>query len=137
MTAGAALAVVGSFLPWLKSGAVGRSSYDILGLVDRLGFAPDGPIRLVVRAWPLMPLVLTVGIVAVWWGRRWAGAGFGVLGGLYAGGLGAAVAGAIPDTHQISVGAAPVVTAVGGAIVIVGSLLALVVRVPSAHANPS
>ena len=135
LSAGATLAVVGSFLPWLSSGTVDRSSYDILGLVDRLGFTPDGPISVVARAWPLMPLMLTVAVVAVWWGWRRVGAAVGGVGGIYACGLGAAVAGAVPDTQHISVGAAPVLTAVGGAVVIVGSLLTLVLGVPSAHAN--
>ena len=70
MTIGAGVAVAGSFGDWLTSGTVGRSSYDILGLVDRLGFAPDGPVGWMVRAWPLMPLLLTAAVVAAWWGRR-------------------------------------------------------------------
>ena len=32
---GSGVAVLGTFLPWLRSGAVDRSSYEIFDLVDR------------------------------------------------------------------------------------------------------
>lgn len=136
MTVGGVVAVGASFADWLRTGTVKRSSYEILGLVDRLGFAPDGPIRILVRAWPLMPLLIAAAVVAAWWGLRHLGAWFGVLGGLYAGALSVAVARAVPDRRLISVTAAPEVTAVGAATVVVGSLLAIWTGVRSAHADP-
>ena len=137
--AGALVAVVASFLPWIRSGAVWRSSYDLLGLIHRLGFAPDGPIRLAVRLWPVMPLLVTVAVVAAWWSEHTAprvvAAVSGCVGGLYAAALGIAVAVAAPDSAELAVSVAPVATAVGGVVTVLGSLLCLAVRVPSADAN--
>jgi hypothetical protein len=128
MTLGGATAVGGSFAVWLRTGAVRRSSYEILGLVDRLGFAPDGPIRTAVRGWPLMPLVVTASVVAAWWGLRQVAAALGIVGGLYAGALGIAIASAVPGHRLVSVTAAPTITAIGAAVQIVGSVLAIAVR---------
>jgi hypothetical protein len=135
MTAGAVVAILASFLRWIRSGEVSRSSYEILGLVHRLGFAPDGPIRIVVRAWPLMPLTITAAVVAAWWGWRLVAVVLGVIGGLYAAGLGGVVAFAVPTSREVGVSSAPAATAVGAAVVVVGSLLCLFLRVPSEDAN--
>ena len=56
--------LVGSFLPWLASGTADRSSYDLLGVVDRLGFSPDGVVGWAVRLWPLLPLLLVVTVIS-------------------------------------------------------------------------
>jgi hypothetical protein len=135
MTVGAVIALVASFLGWVRSGETTRSSYDTLGLVHRLGFTPSGPAKLLVQAWPLMPLLLAIGVVAAWWGWRSAAAVFGCLGGFYAAVLGVVVSTAVPTSRQVGVSAAPAVTAVGGIVVIVGSVLCLGFRVRSAHAN--
>lgn len=55
--------LAGSFLPWLASGSAERSSYDLFGIVDRLGFSPDGAVGWAVRVWPLLPLLLVVTVV--------------------------------------------------------------------------
>lgn len=128
MSVGGLVAVGASFANWLRTGAVERSSYEILGLVDRLGFAPDGPMRTIVRAWPLMPLLMTGAVVTSWWGLRQLGACLGILAGVYAGGLGGIIAAAVPEQQLVSVSAAPAVTAVGAALVIIGSVLAIVLR---------
>lgn len=135
MTVGAIGAVAGSFGDWLTSGRVGRSSYDILGLVDRLGFSPDGALSWLVRGWPLMPLLMTCAVVAAWWPKRWLALVFAIVGGSYAAALGLAVAAAVPERRSISVGAAPALTAVGGALVLLGSLAVVLIRVPSADAD--
>ena len=108
---------------------------DILGLVDRLGFTPDGLIGSLVRAWPLMPLLLVGAVVAAWWRQRLIAIAVGVVGGLYAGALGAVVAVSVPDRRSISVDRAPWVTALGGGLVVLGSLALCFVRVPSADAH--
>lgn len=75
----AALSAVGAclvsatFLPWVRSGSRPRSSYDLLGLLDRLGLAGDGPVAAVVRWWPVVPLLVTAAVVLAWWGHHgWA-----------------------------------------------------------------
>ena len=57
---GSAIALVGTFLPWLASGAVDRSSYDLIDLIERLGFSPDGVVGLATRLWPVVPVLLVV-----------------------------------------------------------------------------
>lgn len=56
--------LVGSFLPWLASGSAERSSYDLFGIVERLGFSPDGVVGWAVRLWPLLPLLLVITVVS-------------------------------------------------------------------------
>ncbi len=132
MTVGAAAVLLGSFQQWLGSGSAGRSSYELLGLVHRLGFAPNGAARTLVRSWPLMPLLLTAGVVAVWWGWRLTGAALGALGAVFAGSIGGVVAFAAPDSSAVVVSNAPAATAIGAMVVVLGSLSVVLVRLPSA-----
>ncbi len=60
---GAAVALIGTFLPWLSSGSVPRSSYELFELVERLGFSGDGPIAWVLRLWVFVPLLLVLSAV--------------------------------------------------------------------------
>lgn len=60
---GAAAALIGTFLPWLASGAVDRSSYELVDLVERLGFAAGGVIDIALNLWPIVPLLLVVSVV--------------------------------------------------------------------------
>ena len=58
-------------MPWLRTGERRRSSYEMFGIVDRLGFSPTGPVGMAIRLWPLMPLLLAaLAAVAAWWGWR-------------------------------------------------------------------
>ncbi len=73
--AGLVLVVVGSFLPWVISGTVKRSSYQIVGVIDRLGIAGDGIIAVLADGWPLLGVLCVTPVVAAalrWW--RTAGA---------------------------------------------------------------
>lgn len=83
MTLGAVTAVWGSFRPWLASGSAERSSYELLGLVDRLGTSST-VLTWAVAAWPLMPLLVVTATVVVWWGRHAVGGVIGAIGGIYA-----------------------------------------------------
>lgn len=76
---GLLLVVAGSFLPWVVSGSVRRSSYAIVGILNRLGVGDDGPIGVLVNNWPLVGVLCMTPVVAAalrWW--RTAGA-LGVL----------------------------------------------------------
>jgi len=76
--AGLVLALVGSFLPWVVSGQVRRSSYAVTGMIDRLGIA-DGVVGSLVAGWPLIGLLCAAPVVAALL-RRWVIAGtMGVL----------------------------------------------------------
>jgi len=64
VAAGSLAALAGSFMPWLTSGSVDRSSYDLLDLLDRLGFASGGAMDIALTIWPVVPLLLVVSIIA-------------------------------------------------------------------------
>lgn len=84
---GLILIVTGSFLPWVTSGSVRRSSYAIVGIVDRLGFADDGPLAVLITGWPFVGALCVVPVIAGilrWW--RTAGV-LGVIYGLVTGAL--------------------------------------------------
>jgi hypothetical protein len=72
--AGLLLVVVGSFLPWVVSGNVRRSSYAVVGVLDRLGIADDGAIGVVLAHWPLIGVLAIAPVVAAAL-RRWRTAG--------------------------------------------------------------
>jgi hypothetical protein len=83
---GAAL-VLATFLPWVRSGSRARSSYDLLGLLDRLGVAGDGVVATLVRWWPLVPLLVTALVVLAWSGRHLPALVAAVLAAVYVGGV--------------------------------------------------
>lgn len=126
VTTGAAIALVGTFLPWLRSGATRRSSYEIFELVDRLGFSPNGVVGWALRLWPLVPLLLIVSAVLQWWQRpeRWVRVRtfLPTLSAFYVGGTSAAVIWA-PDAALFRFGSGPIVTLVGCLAVLAGVTL--------------
>ena len=71
---GLVLALVGSFLPWVVSGQVRRSSYAVTGMIDRLGVAGDGVLGSLVARWPFIGLLCAAPVVAALL-RRWVIAG--------------------------------------------------------------
>ena len=83
--AGLVLVVLGSFLPWVGSGTVRRSSYQIIGIVGRLGIGEGGPLAVLIAAWPYIGVLCMAPVLAAavrWW--RSAGV-LGVLIGLLSG----------------------------------------------------
>lgn len=122
-TCGAAIVLAGSFLPWLDSGARSRSSYDLLDIVDRLGFSPDGVVGWAVRLWPLLPLLLVTTVVTHHLGTStpWlptVRTSLTLVVALYAGTVAVTVARA-PEVALFSVGIGPWVTLVGAVVLVV------------------
>lgn len=129
MAAGAVVVVLGSLLPWLRTGARQRNSYDAFAVAERLGFGPGGAASTGLRWWPLVPLLTATAVVAAWWGWRRAGAALGILAGVYAAGVGVAVATA--DARAgVDVRPGALITAVGGAVLIVASVATGLVSPP-------
>jgi hypothetical protein len=125
MTLGAVATIVGSVLPWVRSGGVERNSYDLFRLVGRLGFAPDGPAATALRWWPVMPLLAVSAVVAVWWAWPRSGGLLGILAAGYAGSVAVAVLLA-PSGGLVDIGAGPAVSAAGALALLVGSCAVLV-----------
>lgn len=62
--------VLGSFLPWVVSGTVRRSSYQIIGVVGRLGIGEGGALAFLIGAWPFIGVLCMTPVVAAairWW----------------------------------------------------------------------
>jgi hypothetical protein len=124
VTVGAAVLLVGTFLTWVRSGATQRSSYDVFDLVERLGFSEGGLVGWGLRLWPLVPLLLVATVITSW--SPFSSAGWTavrvvltLVASLYAGGVALAVMNA-PDVALFTVGPGPVVTLIGGVVMIVG-----------------
>jgi hypothetical protein len=129
MAVGAAVTVVGSLLPWLRTGARRRNSYDALAVVERIGFSPEGAAAQGLRWWPIVPMLAATGVVVAWWGWRRPGGAVGALAGSYAGIIGVAVATA--DAGEfVAIGPGPAVTALGGATLLAGSIATVVISPP-------
>lgn len=120
MAAGAAVTVWGSFRPWLASGSAERSSYEVLGLVDRLGVARPGPLEWAVTVWPLMPLLVVAATALVWWGRPVLGSTIGLVAGAYAA-LVALAVGFAPGDGLVRSLPGTTVTLVGASVLLLGA----------------
>jgi hypothetical protein len=125
MAVGAVVVIVGSLLPWLRTGARRRHSYDLFELVERLGFASTGPVATALRWWPLVPLLAVSAVVAAWWGWPRAGGVVGVVAALYAGAIALAVSLA-PSGRAIDALAGAPVTFLGAGALLGGSVAAIV-----------
>lgn len=129
MAVGGAIVVVGSLLPWVRTGQRRRHSYDLFAVVDRLGLDPGGAAEQALRWWPLVPLLTAAAVVTAWWGWRRVGGVLGAVAGAYAGGIGLVMA-RVDARRIIDVQIGPAITAFGGAVLLLGGLATLVVSHP-------
>lgn len=111
-TVAVAVVLLGVFGPWLLSGASTRSSFEMLDIVERLGFTPSGPVRFVLALWPLVPLIVVSACVINWSGRRRLAAGLGVLGSVYVGAVSMVLLVA-PETSLVRTGWGVIASAAG------------------------
>ena len=125
VTVGGVVALIGTFLPWLRSGSRNRSSYTIFDLVERLGFAPGGVMAWSLRLWPLVPLLLVAGVVTGWLAegdrrllRIHVGVSILIVGWLTATAAGVLLA---PDVALFRIGVGPSVTSIGAVGVGIGT----------------
>jgi hypothetical protein len=120
-TLGGLVALVGTFLPWLRSGTRDRSSYEIFSLVDRLGISQSSVVGWGVRLWPVVPLLLVLAVTLLWFPRRWIGGAAVLVAVAYAGVVSIAVRSASSNS-LITIENGPVVTLVGALILGAGAL---------------
>ncbi|MEO7369453.1 MAG: hypothetical protein ABI949_14720 [Ilumatobacteraceae bacterium] len=120
-TAGAAVALIGTFLPWLRSGTRRRSSFEIFSLVDRLGISQSGVIGWGLRLWPVVPFLFAAAVTLQWFRRRWLTEAAAVVAVVYTGLVAVAVRSA-PTTSLIAIGSGPVVTLVGVLLLAAGAV---------------
>lgn len=123
--------VSGSFLPWLRSGATTRNSYQAGAQLHQLGDL-HGPLNTAYVVWPAVSLTAAVVIVLFCLGRRRGAAGLGLL-------LGAAAAVVAVLTLRLRADGlvrpephGPAVTLCGAALLIVASSVLL----PRARRTP-
>jgi hypothetical protein len=81
---GVVLVLVGAFLPWVRTGRRRRSSFDLVGVADRLGIVPSGVATVAARGWVIVPLLGAVALAALVVGSLRVAAVASVLTGAYA-----------------------------------------------------
>lgn len=137
MTADAIVVLVGSFLPWLRSGTRHRNSYDIFSLVERIGYSPHGPVGWALRAWPVLPVLIIAGGTLLWVRRDVVGAVVMMVAAVYAGAVGIAVRAASPS-GLIAAEYGAWVTLVGAVLLLAGSAITIATNrgVGAPHAAP-
>lgn len=123
VSVGAALMIAGCFLPWLRSGSRTRSSFELFGLLDRLGFAPSGPFAWAVRLWPLVPLLAIIAAIGVWYLAGLRMMVPALLATAYAGGVSLGMR-QIPNSAFVGVGTGPLVTTIGCVLMLAATAVA-------------
>ncbi len=124
---GLALVVLGSFLPWLKSGRVTRNSYETSGTIRRL-IAPTGPAADLFRLWPLLGLVCAVAVALYLFGLVRTGFTLATIASVAAGSAAFVALDASATTYAAVVDTGPTITIAGTAAV----LIAVLVRIATA-----
>jgi hypothetical protein len=121
VTAGGVSTVVAMFGPWVRSGSNYRSSFELVNLIDRLGFAANGPVAAALRSWPCAPLAVIVTIVlANWIGGRVIGL-LALVVGLTIGAVGLAVR-RVPESTLIGSGWGSSLAGIGGLVMVMGAI---------------
>jgi hypothetical protein len=126
-TLGGLVALVGTFLPWLRSGTRDRTSYEIFALVDRLGISQSSVVGWGVRLWPVVPFVLVLAVALQWFPRKWIGGAAVLVAVVYAGVVSNEVRSASSNS-LITIETGPLVTLVGAVILAAGGVIALFTR---------
>ena len=126
--AGVVLLIVGTFLPWVVSGGIGRNIYAVAGVADKLGLFDTGPARAIPNAVSLLgPACLLPVVLALLRLRRTAAViaiAFGTLGALL--GIAAMIAGGRADALGIQASpTGPGVVLSGGLLLLTAGIVAL------------
>ena len=124
---GLVLTVVGTFLPWMRSGRVRRNSYASAGLLQRL-LGVDGALGGVLNAWPYLGLLCALLVIGFGAGLRRTAALCTVLVGAAAVFVAVYALRASGSREVQHVATGPVVTACGAGVAVVAAVAFLVVQ---------
>ncbi|WP_018683572.1 hypothetical protein [Actinokineospora enzanensis] len=112
---------VGTFLPWFRSGAVLRDSYQVVGVITSLGFLRGDVLELLLYAWFGVVPAITLSVVAYAVGMRRVSATLGA--------ITAIITGTVSGGATVESGGGDIalgIATTGPATTLVGSVLALV-----------
>jgi hypothetical protein len=120
--AGLLLVVIGTFLPWFKSGAVLRSSYDTISVARTLHLEESSPIRLALDAWTMIVPAVTLCVAVYAFGLRRTAATIAAVLAIVCGTIGgfAAVRSGGDDVSLGIASTGPTVTLIGGLLALLG-----------------
>ena len=127
-TAGAAVLVIGTFLPWLRSGSVLRDSYQSAGALHDLVSGLNATAGDVLGVWPVVILCCAVCVAGYAVGLRRSAAVLGAIVSLIVGTAAGVVAVQPGATDSVvgPVSTGPVVTLVGATIMLAGAMTVMV-----------
>jgi hypothetical protein len=126
--AGLLTMVVGTFLPWLRSGEVRRNSYASFGLLRRLiGF--HGVPEALLRAWPLLGAVCAVVVVLAATGLLSVAALLALVVAAWAAAVGGAALARDPTAAVRVENLGPIVTITGAVVTAAAAIVIFVSRV--------
>lgn len=126
--------VTGMFLPWFRSGAVLRDSFQMVGVIQTLGFLRGDVLELLLYVWFGLVPVVTLGVVAYTFGLYRTGATICVLLAIFTGTI-SGVATVESGGEESSLGIAgtgPTVTLIGSLVALIGAVGIFVSRRKSA-----
>ena len=120
--AGLVMVAIGTFLPWVRSGAVLRDSYQSISIVRTIGIIRDSPLNLVIDAWTMTVPVITLCVAAYAFGFRRSAATIAGIVAIFCGtiGGGAAVVSGGDETSLGLTDTGPTVTLIGGVLALLG-----------------
>ncbi len=128
--------VAGMFLPWFRSGAVLRDSFELVGVIQTLGFLRGQALELLLYAWFGIIPGVTLSIAAYALGFRRTAATlclfFSIITGTISGG---ATVESDGDSPLGVASAGPTVTLIGSALAVLGAVGIFVSRRRSARKN--
>lgn len=118
---GLVMVAVGTFLPWLKSGAVLRDSYESISAIRTIGIIRDSPLNLLIDAWTMIIPVITLCVAAYAFGFRRSAATIAAAVAIFCGTIGGGAAVESSDEASLGIaGTGPTVTFIGGVLALLG-----------------
>ncbi|MGH3859569.1 hypothetical protein [Actinokineospora sp.] len=122
--AGLVAVVAGMFLPWFRSGSVLRDSFQLIGVIQTLGFLRGDVLELLLYVWFGLVPVVTLSVVAYTFGLRRTSATICVVLTIFTGTI-SGVATVESGGEESSLGIAgtgPTVTLIGSSVALIGAL---------------